>query len=208
LIIKNIDRGTANVESLKNITLTPAEGTKLDYATEYNATLKANDGYGLPETIEVTVGEKVLEANKDYTYDAKTGALVINKGVVTDKVAIKANGALLNRGTVNTDAVTNLTFTPAKDAVLNVEAEYNATLKPVTGYALPETVEITAGEKVLEANKDYTYDAKTGAIRINKGVVTDDILITADGVLIEREENTKNLINIDISLHITRCNQY
>ena len=58
----------------------------------YTATLTADSGYILPETIAVTVGSTPLAQGTDYTYDSTSGVLSIRADVISDPITIEAAG--------------------------------------------------------------------------------------------------------------------
>lgn len=62
------------------------------YGAEVNVVLTAADGYELPATITVEVGESELTVGDGYTYDAETGEVTIFAESVTDAVTITAVG--------------------------------------------------------------------------------------------------------------------
>ena len=78
----------------KTLTNTSAHGAnKATIAADYTATLSANEGYDLPLTITVKVGEVTLSPGMNvYTYDSSTGELVIKAAQITDNVTIIAQG--------------------------------------------------------------------------------------------------------------------
>lgn len=63
---------------------------------------------------------------------------------------------------------------------LAIGKDLAVTLSKVTGYVLPETVEVTIGGQLAVADVDYTYDSEKGLITIPN--VQDDISISAYGV--------------------------
>ena len=61
-----------------------------DYAavgTDFTTQLTADSGYHLPDAIEIKAGENVL-AKQDYTYDAKTGDIVVKADRLTSGVKL------------------------------------------------------------------------------------------------------------------------
>lgn len=57
---------------------------------DYTATLTAAEGYSLPASITVTVGDNTLTAGTDYTYDQTSGGLTIPKEKTTGNITIQA----------------------------------------------------------------------------------------------------------------------
>ncbi len=60
--------------------------------------------------------------------------------------------------------------------------DYNAVLKPASGYILPETITVKAGEDTLAAGSDYTYDQASGAILINASAISGNISIEIEPI--------------------------
>ena len=60
--------------------------------------------------------------------------------------------------------------------------DYTATLSAVRGYNLPETITVKVGGRALSQGSDFTYDARTGEIKVKGGNITDNITISASGV--------------------------
>ena len=60
--------------------------------------------------------------------------------------------------------------------------DYTASLVAVTGYSLPSAIKVTVGGATLTQGSGYSYNSSTGAITINGGFITGDIVVTASGV--------------------------
>ncbi len=65
------------------------DASEIEEKTEYFTTLFADLEYQLPKTVKVLIGNKELSADK-YTYNSKTGSLVIPGEVLTDNLTIVA----------------------------------------------------------------------------------------------------------------------
>lgn len=63
---------------------------RVDDSAPYTATLKADNGYVLPEKIEVSAGDQELTEETDYTY--RNGKLEIPAAKIRGDIVIKANG--------------------------------------------------------------------------------------------------------------------
>ncbi|MGI6617620.1 MAG: InlB B-repeat-containing protein [Saccharofermentanales bacterium] len=81
-------------------------------ATDYTATLKADNGYLLPENISVKVGETELTKGTGYTYDSTSGALVIFAASITGDIEIKGKGVPIYNVTVQKEGNGTATATP------------------------------------------------------------------------------------------------
>lgn len=176
---------------LKNLTSTPAitSATTVKEGESFTFTLKANQDYKLPDAIVITNGSQVLTSD-DYSYDAKTGKVVIK--AVTNNLTVKASGiddrhyeVILN--------LTGITSEPASFEPVLVNGKVELTLKAAEGHTLPATVTITMGGKTLVAGTDYTYNASTGAFSLAK--ITGKLSITAQGVK-KSYPVTASLVNI------------
>lgn len=58
---------------------------------DYTLTVKANDGYRLPDEITVKVGEKLLTAGTGYTYDKESGKITVKGTAVTGNIAVSVD---------------------------------------------------------------------------------------------------------------------
>ncbi|MCQ3035192.1 MAG: bacterial Ig-like domain-containing protein [Bacilli bacterium] len=117
-----------------------------DFDSAFSATLVANAGYELPESITMTVGG---ESFTDFTYNNQTGAISIAAG--------KVNGALVITGVatkINYTVATNLTGVILEE--LPETAQYGETLE--TTFALAEGC-VNPQVKVMNNNVDVTEDA-------------------------------------------------
>ncbi|MCC8029725.1 MAG: immunoglobulin domain-containing protein [Lachnospiraceae bacterium] len=90
LIVLNVY--DVDTTGLTNISLSEDSAATAVEAEEYSATLVADDGYTLPDTVTVTVGGTELTADEDYSYDAESGLLTISADAVTGTIAITAAG--------------------------------------------------------------------------------------------------------------------
>lgn len=69
--------------------ITPSNTDNAKYHESYSTTLQSN-GYALPETITVTMGDSTLAQGTDYTYNRTTGHVNINANVIDDNIVISA----------------------------------------------------------------------------------------------------------------------
>ncbi len=155
-------------------------GNRATYGTDYDTTITAETGYTLPPSVSVTVGGTPLAAG-DYTYNSTTGAVHINGNKVTGDIIIIASNSTLKTYAVDHSGVTNISYTGGATATHGVA--YNDTLTASTGYNLPDSITITVGGNTLTADSDYTYTKSTGAVTINAGKITGDVVISATGVI-------------------------
>lgn len=89
-IITNLNVTTNNI-----IEVIDNANYKVSSASDFTAKLEAAQGYNLPETIMVKMGDINLN-NTEYTYNRLTGEITISKEVITDNVTIEANALKMN----------------------------------------------------------------------------------------------------------------
>lgn len=166
--IFHIEKQTEHV-SIAGIETVVKEGDTFD------GTLTATEGFKLPYAIRVVMGGRLLSAGSDYTYNQKTGKIQI-PSVMADlnisAIGVK-NGffeVILN--------LTDLTSDPASFEPLQLDGEVKLTLKPMSGFILPNTISVIMGDDAL-ASTDYSYDANTGIFSLQK--ITETLVIVATG---------------------------
>ncbi len=150
---------------------TPTTPEKATEGTPYETKLVPNDGYKLPETVTVKVGDKTLDP-KEFTYDPTTGTVTVPADKVTGPIAIEGTAP---KKPATYDVTNNIAnTTPATPEKATEKAPYETKLVPNEGYKLPETVTVTvAGKPVPEA----TYDPTTGTVTVPADKVTGSIAI-------------------------------
>jgi len=79
-----------------------------------------------------------------------------------------------------TNSLTNMSSSNTKNYVLANANYFTTTLTVNEGYKLPETINIKAGDKILETTN--VYDASTGKVSIPTNLIDDNIEIIANGV--------------------------
>ena len=140
-----------------------------------------DEGYDLPETIEVKVGDKTLAAATDYTYNKATGEVSIVK--VTGEVVITAVAVLKTY-----EVKLNLTYLTS-DFVSGTKVAHGEplaiTLTPHAGYELPQAVIVLMNGKPAE----HTY--QNGKISIAKVLGLTEITAKANKLhpVMENEEH-------------------
>ena len=146
--------------------------------TQYTATLKADTGYSLPSSITVKAGSTTLKSGTGYSYNSSTGALTIYAAYVTGNITITAN-ATANSYNVSIN-LTNLTKSSG-NTTATYGTNYTAKFTANTGYSLPASITVKRGSTTLTQGTHYTYS--NGTVTITGTQITDDITITAEGVL-------------------------
>lgn len=162
------------------------------YGNALSFKITPDEGYDLPETIEVKVGDKTLAAAMDYTYNKATGEVSIVK--VTGDVVITAVAVLKTYEVKLT--LEKLTSDFKKGTKVNHGAKLDIQLTATADYELPKSVSVKMNGKDLTA-ADFSY--ANGKVSIAK--VLGPIEITAkanklhpvtenaEGVTIEGSEN-------------------
>ena len=117
--------------------------------TDYSATLKANDGYQLPENISVKVGATELTKGTGYTYDSTSGALKIFAASITGDIEIEGRGVPIHNVTVQKEGNGTAYATPTS-GIAGTEITLSAT--PDSGWRLREW-QIVSGDIRISNNK-------------------------------------------------------
>jgi polyisoprenoid-binding protein YceI len=163
---------------------------------EYKVIVKpTNNKYELPETIEVKVDGKTLEPGKDYTYDKKTGQVVIKKDVINGKVVINAQAIPIHvltkvpakAATCTTDGNTEY-YTCSKCSDLFADADATkkidkaATVVKAEGHKWGDWVVDESGKTrshvctVCGEKEQEAYDgSKANALALNAGLKVDQV---------------------------------
>ena len=144
----------------------------------YSGTIVPASGYKLPETITVLIGGKVIYPGQ-YTYDKETGAIEIRD--VTGPITIIATAVPEGRYEVVL-TLSHLVSSPASFEPVAEGEPVELTLSAASGYELPSSIQVTMGGTALTVGTDYTYNATTGAFKLES--ITGTLVITADGKLI------------------------
>ena len=179
--------------TLSNLTATIPERIVKNQSLSFTFTFKANKDYNLPATIIVKMGDKILTAGKDYTYNSITGEFKIS--AVTGEVTIKAEATK-----IETDDNYEISFNPDEtDPNIQISGlpediqsgkSLSLKLSVKEGYNFPKTIIVKMSGKTLSLDTDYTYNAQTGAIEIK--VVTGDIIIVATATPATDPEDPNN----------------
>lgn len=153
------------------------KGVSVKENESFEFTLKPATDYRLPEDITVT------PSTIKYTYDPKTGKVVIAK--VTENITITAT-AIDNHhfnvilkpgeGVVATPNAIEQLFTVGEKAAFNVK------FAAAEGYTYEGTITVKMGDKTLAIGTDYTYDPATGAFALQKGITATLTISTGKGV--------------------------
>ena len=134
-----------------------------------------DEGYELPETIKVKVGDKPLAAATDYIYNKATGEVSIVK--VTGEVEITAVAVLKTYEVKLT--LEKLASDFKEGTKVNHGAKLDIQLTATAGYELPKSVNVKMNGKDLTA-ADFSY--ANGKISIAKVLGPIEITVIADKV--------------------------
>lgn len=161
--------------SIQNLQVGGDVPAQVEEGGSVSFTLTPDENYKLPTAITITMGDK----SADFTYDAESGQVSIKN--IQGKIVVIAAGIDNSHQEVIIPSVEGLDIDPIEPVETNSKVEL--TLKVQTGYALPETIEVTMGGKPLAADTDYTYDARTGKFTLNS--ITGELKINVVPVKIQ-----------------------
>ena len=140
----------------------------------YTVQLSAAEGYELLDIINVKIGDSEYT---DFIFDSATGKVTIPAEDVTGNIVVTATAvatADLQKYTVTFPTDVNIT----NDGVVEATSGkiYSTKISAVTGYKLPNTIEVTInGVECTE----FSYDSETGKIVIPPALITGNIVISA-----------------------------
>ena len=155
-----------------------ADGHTVPYGTREVITLVAEEGYNLPDSVQITGTDG--EEFTGYTYSQNTGAITITGGV-TEDITITAAGTV-KRYQVAYTGMTGVSGSAAEGARIATHGQdYTTRLTAQAGYQLPETITVKRGAATLIAGTDYTYNSETGDVTIFAAAVTGNLSISATG---------------------------
>ena len=194
---QGVQKSYAVALTLKDLTSDISQGKKIKHGETLTGKLSVvTPQYGLPSTIEVMMGGKVLATGAGYSYDPETGAIEIKN--VTAEVSIKASGAEIFQVKEQTE---NIEINTSGETVKEGEP-FKCELAPATGYKFPYVIKVMMGGRLLKqknllraaGSEYYTYDNTTGIIEIEN--VDGEIIIEAKGVQEGFFEVIPNLVNL------------
>lgn len=154
-----------------------AKGVSVKENESFEFTLKPATDYSLPEDITVT------PSTIKYTYDSKTGKVVIEK--VTENIIITATAIDNHHFNVVLKPGEGVVATPnAIEQLFTVgeKAAFNVRFAAAEGYTYDGSIAVKMGDKTLTAGTDYTYDKQTGAFALLKGIDAPLTISTAKAV--------------------------
>jgi len=156
---------------IENVSLDGKDSVK--YHMEYSGTIIPDEGFEYPEKVTVKIGDK---KTSDFSYDNKTGAFTIAADLIDGDVTIGGTAEEL----IQFNVVSKITNCVLYGSKADYKDGYIGTIKPNAGFALPEKIFATMNE---EPFGKFTYDNKTGVIKINGFVVEGELKFSGDGVL-------------------------
>lgn len=172
--------------TLENLTTNENAPTSVEEGQALTFTLIAEDGYTLPETITVTMGDAVTTG---FTYDQTTGVVTVEN--VTAPIVITANGVAVVVPPTDYAVTYDLeNLTVNGPASVSEGETLTATLQAVVDYVLPSSITVTMDG----SDVDYNYNPETGVVTVAN--VTGDVVITAAGVEESGYKITYSLQNI------------
>ena len=157
-------------------------------AIEYTISYVLNGGTNADDAITTFTVESdeitlLAPTREGYSFDGWYNAETGGEEVTVIEAGSTGNITLYARWTVNRYSVTLNGANVSGSG--NGEAEHGAIytykLSAVNGYSLPDDVTIMIGDNLLEYG--YSYDKASGVITIEAGRITDDVVISANGVI-------------------------
>ena len=134
---QGVQKSYAVALTLKDLTSDISQGKKIKHGETLTGKLSVvTPQYGLPSTIEVMMGDKVLATGSGYSYDPKTGEIEIKN--VTAEVSIKASGAEIFQVKEQTE---NIEIKTSEQTVKEGEP-FKCELAPATGYKFPYVIKV------------------------------------------------------------------
>lgn len=181
--------------SLSNVSSKPSPA-EVPVNSQLELVFTADNGYKLPATIKVSMGNKTLTAGSDYTYNQSTGKFILAK--VTDNVDITVIAELIQTPTPDPDPEPDPDPKPVTYTVTLPVVE-GAVLTSETGTTIKEnenfifTITLKDGYKnskpVVKANgKEILPDSKGRYVVEN---VKTNITITVSGIV--KDDPTANM---------------
>ena len=175
--------------TLTDVTKSSGDVTAV-YGSDFTAKFTAADGFELPSDVVVTIGSTTLKKGSGYNYS--DGTLTITGSYITDDISITV--AAIKKVYSVTFSGTNVTSNGA-GSVAHGEV-YTATLTPVSGYTLPQTITVKRGSTNL-GTAYYSYDYTTGVVTLHAGTAINNITITAVGDKRYTVAGTASLTGVD-----------
>ena len=147
--------------NLSNVTCTTGEKPNNISDEDLMLEFSANEGYKLPESISVSVGNNILPEDNDvYIWDSENGELLIFAAQVTDNITITIEGCE-RLATPTNLSVTNITSTSARlswNAVTNADEYRICVMDGETQLDELTTTETYVNVMNLKKNSFYTWD--------------------------------------------------
>lgn len=147
------------IQDLENVTcqetITEINKDEQDITLNYTA----NEGYRLPKTIEVKVGEQILSKEK---YEWEDGMLVL-QGPFDNDVTVRIAGAKLYKLNEKLSGVTAKETNPTEIAADDADVTLEYSLSE--GYAWPTSIEVKIGDKAVSPDK-LVWDEGEGVLII------------------------------------------
>ena len=195
-IVKLVEANTVKVSVSDSVVLDVAptilaDGTAWE-GTTITLTLKdgmAEQGYALPQVIEVKVGKTLLVFGTDYAYDRNTGVITFKDSTGIKKLSAASPITITSPASLADSVSVTLTKGNVSPMSIKVGTQFstNPTFQifPNDGYGYPEKVtkiemKNRAGVFTALVAGDWTYDAKTGIVTLQgEKSVIGEIKITA-----------------------------
>ena len=163
--VYNVALNGTNVEISGNSTVTEK--------TEYTATVIAKDGYTLPETVKVTVGDTEIT---NFTY--VEGVVTIPPAAVTGNISISATGVEI----VEEPTVYDVTLESTTAVIKSVTKgdNYVIVIEPKADFYAPASVTVVVGSTTI-SNYTYKVENGLGTVTIPSAEINGNVQISGNG---------------------------
>lgn len=141
--------------------------------TVYEAELTVKPYHHYTSPVEVKRDGE--EMTSGFSFNEGTGKLVIDKGEITGPIEIIAK-AELNQYNVTT-SLKNLSYQGPNKG--DYDHAYEGKIVSGEAYSLPESITVKVGGQAIK--NGYTYNEETGEVKIDKNVITANVVIEAKG---------------------------
>lgn len=121
--------------------------------------------------------------------DVRTKLTINNNFVdMEDEIIMIPNGHMFKVQKKYKNIVDSLSITEIEE-----KTEYDTTLFADLDYQLPSTIKVLIGDKELKSD-EYTYNSATGKLVIPAELITDDLTIVADAILVNNPNTSDNVM--------------
>ena len=158
-------------QELTNLSSDKASPATVSEGTQFELTLNTIGSYRLPETVTILKGTTPLTEGTDYTYDKKSGKIVIHKvtsNLVIQAAGIKPDEPAPNTYTVTLPSVEGATITAIGSTTVEEGSNFAFTVTVLEGYNADNmTVKANGTTLQPDATGRYTIENVRNNMEIN-----------------------------------------